>query len=138
MRNQEASKQRVKREEMRTRQVDRKKVEVAGQCCSVQGRLFDISIEDLTKGGCGFSDPADVLKVGSPVNLMISGTGPHRAHVRWKAEGKVGVSFQRPLSDEMVEDLIEGRKPAPTPDPAPAASNQPSPGASTLPLRRVC
>ena len=123
---------------MRTRKVDRKQVEVQGQCCSVQGRLFDIVLNDLTTGGCGFPDPEGILSIGSPVNLMICGTGPHRAHVRWADKGCVGVSFQRPLSDEAVQNLIDGKPPvtAPSQMKAPTAAAQSS--NSTLPLRRVC
>lgn len=127
---------------MRTRQVNRKRVEVTGQCCSVQGRVFDIAISDLTKGGCGFPDLENVLNVGTPVNLMISGTGPHHAHVRWKADGKVGVSFQRPLDAELLEQIVEGKVRAPQRVSAPAPSapdDQDENGTgANLPLRRVC
>jgi len=127
---------------MQTRKTDRKQVAIPGQCCTAQGRVFDIVLSDLTTGGCGFADSEHCLAIGAPVSLMIAGSGPHRAHVRWASDGAVGVSFQAPFAQSDVNGLIEGKAPvvAPAPGPAPAPSPTASvaPPAGSLPLRRVC
>ncbi len=122
---------------MRTRQKDRRKVEIAGQCCTADGRLFDIAVRDLTDGGCRFGDLQPPLRIGEQLNLMIGGSGPHRAHVRWSNEGAVGVSFARPFTKEQIEQLIAG-------DFKPAAESLSQSGPvndrrdNSLPLRSVC
>ncbi|WP_427964310.1 PilZ domain-containing protein [Altererythrobacter sp.] len=124
---------------MRARKVERKRTDIGGQCCSVQGRVFDVVLSDLTQGGCRFRDPQRILAIASPVNMTIDGTGPHRAHVRWREQEEVGVSFIRPLTAEQVEALISG-KPSKTVHPIskPRELAPPNRTASSLPLRRIC
>lgn len=122
---------------MRTRKKDRKKVEIPGQCCTAEGRLFDIAVRDLNDGGCRYGDLNPPLRVGALVNLMIGGTGPYGAHVRWSADGEVGVSFARPFTEEQLEKLISGDfAPAPeVPSPSVPVNDRFD---NALPLRSVC
>lgn len=124
---------------MRTRKVERKRTDIEGQCCTSQGRLFDIKVCDLTDGGCRFRDADESLFPGMPVSLMINGTGPYACFVRWREDSDVGISFARPLSPAQFEQLREG-KPFSTTAPAPAQSDRASEPSSTAfgPLRRVC
>lgn len=126
---------------MRTRKVERKQTELAGQCCTSQGRLFDITVHDLSNGGCRFADDDPALFVGAPANIMINGTGPHRCFVRWREDGQVGVSFVRPMSEDEIAQVLSGKMPprAPAqamPDEKPASA--PQPAAPTGMVRRFC
>lgn len=125
---------------MKARKVERKRTDIRGQCCTNQGRLFDIKVCDLTEGGCRFRDADHSLFPGVQVTLMIAGSGPYRSFVRWREESQVGVSFAQPLGSEVLEQLLSG-KPVTTPPPSPAlqsAPNAPAPASSFGPLRRVC
>ena len=93
---------------MRTRTKDRRKVEIPGQCSTVQGRVLDVAILDLTDAGCRFANVEPPLMVRTAINLMIGGQGPFKAHVRWTLDGDVGVSFARPFTADQVEAMISG------------------------------
>ena len=131
---------------MRTRKKDRRKVELSGQCSTVDGRLFDIGVRDLTDEGCRFGDDDPPLGLGSMVKLTIGGAGPFTAYVRWSARGEVGVSFAQPFTAEQVEILVNrdhaGLKPAaPADATSRGATNAPGKGRDDdpgLPLRSVC
>lgn len=124
--------------EMRTRKVERKPTKIAGQCCTSQGRLSDITVCDLTKGGCRFSDADRGLFTGVPVSIMIAGSGPYRSFVRWREEDDVGVSFVQPLSPEVLEQLLAGKPVTPEPSPEVDAAPVSKPASSFGPLRRIC
>lgn len=128
---------------MKTRKVERKRTDITGQCCTSQGRLFDINVCDLTEGGCRFRDADNSLFAGAQATLMIAGSGPYRCFVRWREECDVGVSFAQPLSAELLDQMVNGKplKAAPSASlhTAPEAANvQPTAGSSFGPLRRVC
>ncbi len=123
---------------MKTRKVERKETKIGGQCCTHHGRLFDITVCDLTEGGCRFSGCDGALFVGAPANLMIAGSGPYRCFVRWREGNDVGVSFAQPLTPEVLEQLIEGKPVIAEPMEAERAPVRQAPAASFGPIRRVC
>lgn len=123
---------------MRTRKVERKRTEITGQCCTNQGRLFDITVCDLTDGGCRFRDAEESLFPGAPVNLMIAGSGPYACFVRWREDKQVGVSFARPLSPALLDQLLNGKPVAPSPTAEADATAPEAPGGTLGPMRRVC
>ncbi len=128
---------------MRTRKVERKRTDITGQCCTSQGRLFDIKVCDLTEGGCRFRDADNSLFAGLQVNLMIAGSGPYRCFVRWREADDVGVSFAQPLSPAVLEQLLYGKPVAPAHSAAPTPPMQPAPSSTSAPssfgpLRRIC
>ena len=129
---------------MRTRKVERKRTDIGGQCCTNQGRLLEIVVCDLTEGGCRFRDADASLFPGMPVNLMISGSGPYACYVRWREDSDVGVSFARPLSPTLLEQLLNGKPPAAAPQSVqPAKTEGAEPPAEIAvspygPLRRIC
>ena len=123
---------------MQTRKVTRKATHIAGQCATGQGRVFDITVNDLSNGGCRFEYADPHLAQGAPLTLMINGTGPYQAYVRWREGPQVGVSFLRPLGDAQLDALMNGEPVATSSDHAPpdlgAAAAKPGFG----PLRRIC
>lgn len=128
---------------MKTRKVERKHTDITGQCCTSQGKLFDITVSDLTEGGCRFRDADNSLFAGAQLTLMIAGSGPYRCFVRWRDKSDVGVSFVQPLTAEILDQLVNGKpvKAAPSAslNPAPEVANGQSPDAASFgPLRRVC
>ena len=123
---------------MKTRKVERKQTKIGGQCCTRQGRLFDITVCDLTSGGCRFRDSDDGLFVGAPVNLMIVGSGPFRCFVRWRDGSDVGVSFVQPLSPAVLEQLLSGKPVVAAPLEAGRVPSAQAATSSFGPMRRAC
>ena len=123
---------------MKTRKVERKRTEINGQCCTNQGRLFDITVCDLSDGGCRFRDADNSLFVGVAVSIMINGTGPHRCYVRWREGVQVGVSFVRPLSPAQLDELLYGRPIAAAPATMPSPVEEDEAANAPAPLRRFC
>ena len=132
---------------MRTRQKDRKRVEIPGQCQLAPGHSCAIAIRDLTEEGCRFAQPTPPIMPGSQVSITIGAAGPFRAYARWSAEGDVGVSFARPHTAEQLRAMVDAPHAPAAPRSAAsladvnAGSAAPAttlPPASHLPLRSVC
>ncbi|MBE5074056.1 PilZ domain-containing protein [Erythrobacteraceae bacterium E2-1 Yellow Sea] len=116
---------------MQTRKIDRNQVSIPGQCRTMRGQMIDIQLRDLTPGGCRFADPARALLLHAPVTLMIGGSGPHNARLRWREGDEVGVAFDRPLPDALLHHILSGK---------PIAASQSHPGLTQGlgPRRLVC
>jgi len=79
---------------------------------NVQGRYFtglgspvDVMLRDISEGGCSFPAGQQKVVIGSPIQVYIAGSGPHRGSVRWVEDGQVGVIFTQPLPPEQVEQF---------------------------------
>lgn len=116
---------------MQTRKIDRKQVSIPGQCRTMRGQLIDIQLRDLTHGGCRFDDPAHALLPNAPVSLMIAGSGPYAARLRWREGQEVGVAFDRALPDALLHQILSGK-------PIPASTSHPGLPAGMGPRRLVC
>ena len=88
---------------MRTRKTPRKAINVPGRYFTGLGDPVDVTLGDLSEGGCRFPIEAHKLNIGAPLQIYIAGSGPHRAAVRWIDDGQVGVTFATPLSTEQFE-----------------------------------
>ncbi len=93
---------------MKTRKIDRRPTQISGECRTVEGSIADVTVCDLTAGGCRFRDTGQGFIIGAPVRLTIGGTGPHGCYVRWRNDGFVGVAFVNDLPPELVELLHGG------------------------------
>lgn len=116
---------------MQTRKIDRNPVSIPGQCRTMRGQLIDIQLRDLTTGGCRFDDAARALLPHAPVTLMIGGSGPHNARLRWREGDQVGVAFDRPLSEALLHQIISGKA-------IPARHSHPGLTQGLGPRRLVC
>lgn len=93
---------------MRTRQQPRRQIDLPGRYFTGVGAPVDVVVSDVSEGGCRFPIGAARLAPGTPLQLTIAASGPHRATVRWIEDGAVGVVFAQPLSAELVEQLKSG------------------------------
>lgn len=85
---------------MRTRKTSRKAINLPGRYFTGLGEPHDVLLRDLSTGGCRFEARQRRLVPGSPLQIYVAGTGPHRAIVKWVADDDVGLGFVTPLSDE--------------------------------------
>ncbi len=88
---------------MQTRQKPRKALNLPGRFFTGLGTPVDVIMSDVSEGGCRFPISAQKLTIGAPMQIYIAGSGPHRAAVRWVADGEAGVIFSVPLDEELVE-----------------------------------
>lgn len=88
---------------MRTRKTPRKSINVPGRYFTGLGDPVDVTLSDLSEGGCRFPAGSHKLTVGAPVQIYVAGSGPHRAAIRWIDDDNVGVTFAVPLTPEQVE-----------------------------------
>lgn len=84
---------------MRTRKSLRKNINLPGRYFTGAGEPQDIVLRDLSPGGCRFSTGLRRLTPGSPLQIYVAGTGPHRAIVKWVADGEAGLGFLVPLPE---------------------------------------
>lgn len=88
---------------MRTRKTPRKALNVPGRYFTGLGDPVDVTLSDLSEGGCRFPIGNQKLNVGAPMQIYVASTGPHRASVRWIDDGQAGVTFASPLETEQFE-----------------------------------
>jgi len=96
---------------MRTRKTTRKAINVPGRYFTGLGDPVDVTLSDLSEGGCRFPMEAHKLNIGAPLQVYVAGSGPHRASVRWIDNGQVGVTFATPLESEQFEKFMASHVP---------------------------
>ncbi|AWW73490.1 hypothetical protein CD351_03490 [Erythrobacter sp. KY5] len=99
---------------MKTRQTKRKLSNVPGRYLADLGDPHDVILRDVSVGGCRFEKGERSFTLGSPIQIMVAGTGPHRAIVKWIAKGEVGIGFAQPLSQAQVDGFQASHVPGPS------------------------
>ena len=70
------------------------------------GRAYEVILRDLSQSGCRFFDRHGNLPVGEKVSLRIAGMGPFEAEVKWQIKGYVGVAFDNPLYQPVMDHIV--------------------------------
>lgn len=104
---------------MRTRKAPRKSIAVPGRYFTGLGDPVDVTLSDLSEGGCRFPIGNQRLNIGAPIQIYVASSGPHRATVRWIDQGQVGVTFAVPLETEQFEKFRISHVPDMTQDDTP-------------------
>lgn len=96
---------------MRTRKTNRKTITLPGRYFTGLGTPVDVTLSDLSVGGCRFPKGDLKLIPGAPIQIYVGGSGPHRASIKWVADGDVGVTFTTPLDQELFENFQSSHVP---------------------------
>ncbi|MFL0354904.1 PilZ domain-containing protein [Erythrobacter sp. GH1-10] len=88
---------------MRTRKNQRRSITLPGRYMTSLGTPEDVVLTDLSVGGCRFAMGSRKLTLGTPLQIYVAGSGPHRAVIKWVDKGEVGVTFSTPLSESEFE-----------------------------------
>ena len=88
------------------RSQERHVVQVAGRYRSRVGASKDIWIKDISQTGCRFFDKFSVLAIDSSLLFRVGHIGPIPARVRWREKSVVGVEFERPLHESVLDHII--------------------------------
>lgn len=100
----------------------RETVVIQGTCRIGERPAEDVLVTDLSAGGCRLRGNSVGVTKTEAVELWVAGTGPIAAKLKWLKQGSVGLAFDTPLADEVLQPLLD----------APAAA-APS---NVVPLRR--
>lgn len=90
---------------MRTRQSQRKTITLPGRYLTDYGMPADVVLTDVSVGGCRFKTDSARLSTGTPLQIIIDGTGPHHATIKWVGKGEVGVTFDHKLPEEVLNQF---------------------------------
>jgi len=119
---------------MQIRQSSRKEILIPGRYSTGLGAPKDVTLSDLSLGGCRFALGKRSLKPGVQVQLYVGDTGPHSATVKWVKGGETGVTFAKPLS----QDLLVSFQSSEVPDAANADERDVFDGNGRVKPKRYC
>lgn len=100
---------------MQTRQTPRKTVSIPGRYFTGTGVPVDVTVREISVGGCRFESNSPHLTTGVRVQIEIAGTGPHHGTIKWVENGEIGVTFARKLADADLAAFQSSHIPAATP-----------------------
>ncbi len=69
------------------------------------GVAANVQLLDLSRSGCRFFDRFGRLREGSEITIRIGGFGPIVSVIRWRKNSYVGVSFEPPLHDAILDNI---------------------------------
>lgn len=61
---------------------------------------------DLSVNGCSLSSPCPLEPEGTRVYVRPEGLGAIAGHVRWAIPGRIGIEFESPLYEPVVDHLL--------------------------------
>ncbi|MEP5937909.1 MAG: PilZ domain-containing protein [Erythrobacter sp.] len=112
---------------MQTRKSNRQEISLPGQYVSGFGTAGDVTLSDLSPGGCRFESGDSQFALGSELKIYVAGSGPYRATVKWVDAGVVGVTFPTRLTEQQFDSLRQNG----------GGSGQPSDSQTPMPNRFV-
>jgi len=65
----------------------------------------DVRVRNLSQGGM-MAEFDRVVPMGTPVTIELRGVGKVRGQVAWCAEGRAGISFDRPIDPKLARKPV--------------------------------
>ena len=96
---------------MQTRQTSRKTISLPGRYYTGAGEPVDVTLCELSVGGCRFASPGKPMIPGTPIQIYVGASGPHRANVRWSENDEIGVTFAAPFTQAQIDAFENGEEP---------------------------
>jgi len=75
------------------------------RCSNARGQAVEGQMTDLSASGCRFFSMDTPLAVGDAVSVRIAGLEGVPGRVRWVQGSTMGIRFERPLYEPVVEHL---------------------------------
>lgn len=66
----------------------------------------EVRVRNLSEGGL-MVEVAKPLPIGTPITLQVRGLGEVRGSVAWYAEGRAGVSLERPIDPKKARKPVK-------------------------------
>jgi len=89
------------------RAADRQRVSISGRLGMGERPSEDVLVTDLGPHGCSLQGDAVGVTRSAPLTLWLGEVGPISGRLKWAKAGSLGVMFDNPLSDEVVDRLFD-------------------------------
>ena len=84
-----------------------------GKCQIGDGAVQEVLLTDLDNHGCMMRGSAVGVTKSDPLKLWLGEVGPIAGKLRWARRGSVGIEFDTPLNDDVI-DQVRTIEPGPT------------------------
>lgn len=91
----------------------REPVVIAGTCRIGDRPAEEVLVIDLGANGCQVRGNSLGVTKSEPLELQIADVGPLAARLKWVRKGSLGVTFDVPLDDEVLQKLYATPLPPP-------------------------
>ena len=90
---------------MEERRDERHGITVPGRYRTGSGMAVDVTLRDLSRGGCQIHDRLGRLSVEQFLTIRIGPIGPIDSRVRWQDGRVAGIRFDQPLADTVLDHI---------------------------------
>ncbi|KRA81211.1 hypothetical protein [Altererythrobacter sp. Root672] len=96
-----------------SRSGERNSLTIEGKCQIGDGSVQEVLLTDLDTLGCMMRGSAIGVIKSDPLQLWLGEIGPIAGKLRWARHGSVGIEFDTPLYDDVI-DQVRTFEPGPT------------------------
>jgi hypothetical protein len=84
---------------------ERTAVTLDGKCRAGEREIQDVLVLDLGQHGCRLLGVSVGVTKSDPLQLWLGDAGPFAARLKWAKRGSLGVEFDEPLDEHVLERL---------------------------------
>jgi hypothetical protein len=89
----------------------RESVIIPGRCQVGERAVEDVLVTDLSANGCRLRGNSIGVTKTEPVQLWLGDGGPIPARLKWVKKGSLGLAFESPLDDGVLQPLLDAPAP---------------------------
>ena len=89
----------------------RESVIIPGQCQVGERAVEEVLVTDLSARGCRLRGNSIGVTKTEPVQLWLGDHGPIAARLKWVKKGSLGLAFETPLDEEVLQPLLDAPVP---------------------------
>lgn len=71
--------------------------------CSIDGERTQVSLYNLSCGGCMIESPSDACVKGAPIEICLTDKLTVPGRIVWRIEKNAGIKFSAPIHQKVVE-----------------------------------
>ncbi|MBO9518333.1 MAG: hypothetical protein J7493_09720 [Porphyrobacter sp.] len=84
---------------------ERNSLTTEGKCQIGNGEVQEVLLTDLDTHGCMMRGSAIGVTKSDPLKLWLGDVGPIAGKLRWARRGSVGIEFDIPLVDDVIDQV---------------------------------
>jgi hypothetical protein len=85
----------------------RESVVIPGKCQVGERAVEEVLVTDLSARGCRLRGNSIGVTKTEPVQLWLGDAGPVAAKLKWIKKGSIGLAFESPLDDGVLQPLLD-------------------------------
>ena len=89
----------------------RESVIIPGRCQVGERPAEEVLVTDLSARGCRLRGNSIGVTKTEPVQLWLGDHGPIAARLKWVKKGSLGLAFETPLDEEVLQPLLDAPVP---------------------------